>query len=48
MLIEHRAKVKPVDEAYIRKSDLINIIETIESSGKLSQAKIIKLLRSLL
>lgn len=48
MLIEHREKIKPVDDAYIRKSDLINIIETIESSGNLSQAKIIELLRSLL
>ena len=48
MLIEHREKIKPVDETYIRKTDLIKIIETIESSGELSQERIIELLRSLL
>lgn len=48
MLIEHREQIKPVDDAYIRKSDLIKIIETIEDSGELSQKRIIELLRSLL
>lgn len=48
MLIAHREKIKPVDEAYIRKTDLIKIIDTIESSGELSQKRIIELLRSLL
>jgi len=48
MLLEHREKVRPVDEAYVRKSDIIKIIETIEDSGELSQERIIELLRSLL
>ena len=47
MLIEHRSKVKPVDDAYIRRSDLETIIDTIESSGKLTKEKIVELLRSL-
>lgn len=48
MLTEHRAKVAPVSEGHIRKSDLLTVIETIEESGKLSQAKIVELLRELL
>ena len=47
MLIEHRSKVKPVDDAYIRRSDLQTIIDTIESSGKLTKDKIVELLKSL-
>ena len=48
MLIEHRETIKPVDDAYIRKSDLVKIIETIEDSGQLTQERIVELLRSLL
>lgn len=45
MLKAHRDIIKPVDEAYIRKSDLAAIIDTIESSGKLSQDRIIGMLK---
>lgn len=48
MLIERRNQIKPVDNDYIRKTDLQTIIDTIESSGKLSQAKIVELLKSLM
>ena len=48
MLLEHKEAIKPVDDDYIRKSDLMKIIEVIEDSGNLSQDKIIELLRSLL
>lgn len=48
MLIKHREQIKPVDKGYIRKTDLIKIIETIESSGVLSQERIVEMLRSLL
>ena len=48
MLIERRESIKPVDNDYIRKTDLQTIIDTIESSGKLSQGKIIELLKSLM
>ena len=48
MLIERRNKIKPVDNEYIRKTDLQTIIDTIESSGKLSQAKIVELLKGLM
>lgn len=48
MLIEHRDSIKPVDEGHIRKMDLITVIDTIESSGKVSQSKILDMLKSLL
>lgn len=48
MLQEHKKKVKPVDEAYIRKSELVKIIDTIEASGDLTQERIVELLRSIL
>lgn len=48
MLIERKKSIKPVDNEYIRKSDLQTIIDTIESSGKLSQERILELLNSLM
>ena len=48
MLIERRESIKPVDNEYIRKTDLQTIIDTIESSGNLSQEKIVELLKSLM
>lgn len=48
MLIERRNNTKPVDNEYVRKTDVQTIIDTIESSGKLSQAKVVELLKSLL
>lgn len=48
MLIDHREKVKPVDDDEIRKSEIVKIIDTIEESGNLSQEKIVELLRNLL
>lgn len=48
MLIERRESIKPVNNEYIRKTDLQTIIDTIENSGKLSQEKIVELLKSLL
>ena len=47
MLIERRNQIKPVDNEYVRKTDVQTIIDTIESSGKLSQEKIVELLKSL-
>ena len=47
MLIERREKIKPVDENNVRKTEIQTIIDTIESSGKLSQAKIVELLKGL-
>ena len=48
MLVERRNQIKPVDNEYIRKTDLQTIIDTIEESGKLSQEKIVELLKSLM
>ena len=48
MLIERRNNIKPVDNEYIRKTDVQTIIDTIESSGSLSQEKIVELLKNLM
>lgn len=48
MLIARRESIKPVDNEYVRKTDLQTIIDTIESSGDLSQEKIVELLKSLM
>jgi len=48
MLIERRESIKPVDNEYVRKTDLQTIIDTIESSGNLSQEKVVELLKSLM
>lgn len=48
MLLEHKATIKPIDETTIRKTELETIIETIESSGNLSQERIVEMLKSLL
>jgi len=47
MLIERRENIKPVDNEYVRKTEVQTIIDTIESSGKLSQEKILELLKNL-
>lgn len=48
MLKAHRDNIKPIEETVVRKSDLVTIIETIESSGDLSQERIVELLRGLI
>lgn len=48
MLIARRDKIKPVDNEYIRKTDLQTIIDTIETSGQLSQEKILEMLKNLM
>lgn len=48
MLKKHRETIRPVEPEYIRKTDLQTIIDTIESSGNLSQERIVELLKSLM
>lgn len=48
LLVARRNAIKPVDNEYVRKTDVQTIIDTIESSGSLSQKKIVELLKSLL
>lgn len=48
MLIERRNNIKPVDDEYVRKTDVQTIIDTIEESGNLSQERIVELLKGLL
>jgi hypothetical protein len=47
MLIERREIIKPVDENNVRKTEIQTIIDTIESSGELSQKQILELLNKL-
>ena len=47
MLVERRNQIKPVDNEYVRKTEVQTIIDTLESSGKLSQEKIVELLKKL-
>lgn len=47
LLLEHKKNVKPLDETCVSKVELVKIIDTIESSGNLSQEKIVELLKSL-
>lgn len=48
MLKKHREMVRPVDACYIRKTDLQTVIDTIESSGKITQDRIVELLKNLM
>jgi len=48
MLIARRETIKPVDENNVRKTEIQTIIDTIESSGELSQEKITELLKNLI
>lgn len=48
MLIARRETIKPVDENNVRKTEIQTIIDTIESSGKLSQKQILELLNKLI
>lgn len=47
MLIERRESTKPTDNEHVRKTELQTIIDTMETSGNLSQEKILELLKSL-
>jgi hypothetical protein len=48
MLIARREMIKPVDENNVRKTEIQTIIDTIESSGELSQKQILELLNKLI
>lgn len=48
MLIARREAIKPVDENNVRKTEIQTIIDTIESSGKLSQEKVLELLKNVI
>ena len=48
LLVERREQIKPVDDEHVRKTDVKTIIETLESSGNLSQDQIKELLKKLI
>jgi ElaB/YqjD/DUF883 family membrane-anchored ribosome-binding protein len=47
MLKEHMKSVKPIEDNTIRKSDVQNVIDTIEATGKISTEKILEMLKAL-
>ncbi len=48
MLIEHRNKIKPVDNEHVRKTDLQTVIDTIEATADISKDRILELLKNLI
>lgn len=48
MLLQHKDNIKPVDEMYIRKSDLQSIIDTIENNLDLTNERIVEMLNKLM
>jgi hypothetical protein len=48
MLKEHLKTVKPIEDNTVRKSDIQNIIDTIESTGNMSNDKIVEMLKNLI
>lgn len=48
MLLEHKSKLKPVETGLLRKSELIAVIEEIETLENLSHERIVEMLRSLI
>lgn len=47
MLNEHKANIKPVEDAYIRKSELQAVIEVIETTHDISIDRVLELLKEL-
>ena len=47
MLKEHIKTVKPVEDNMVRKSDIQNVIDTIETTGNISTESILEMLRAL-
>ena len=47
MLKEHIKNVKPIEDNTVRKSDIQSVIDTIESTGKISTEKILEMLKAL-
>ena len=47
MLKQHLATVKPIEDNTIRKSELQNVIDTIEMTGNISTEKILEMLKAL-
>lgn len=47
MLKEHIKSVKPVEDNMVRKSDIQNVIDTIETTGDISTERILEMLKAL-
>ena len=47
MLKEHIKSVKPIEDNTVRKSDIQNVIDTIETTGDISTERILEMLKTL-
>lgn len=47
MLKEHIKTVKPIEDNTVRKTDIQNVIDTIETTGDISREKILEMLKDL-
>lgn len=47
MLKEHLKGVKPVEDNVVKKTEVVRVIETIETTGEISTEKILEMLRDL-
>ena len=48
MLLRHKAEVKPVEDAYLRKTELQAVINAIEATPDISRDRVLDLLKNLL
>lgn len=47
MLKDHLKQVKPIEDNTVRKSEVQSVIDTIETTGNISRAKILEMLKDL-
>lgn len=48
MLLKHKEQIRPIEETVVRKSDLVTIIDTIESVPDITKERIVELLKNLI
>lgn len=48
MLLAHKDSVQPVDDAYVRKTDLLTVVDTIRQTADISIDQVLQLLDKLL
>lgn len=48
MLLDHKAKTKPIEDNVVRKTDIQRIIENIENTSDISRDKILEMLKELM
>lgn len=48
MLKEHLKNVRPVEDNVVKKTDIVRVIETIETTGEISKDRILEMLKELI